>query len=76
MKTKILPIVIQAIKQRLLMVSKFKVGDKVRDIDFGYTGKINNIDTSKQNPYQVEIIESDWIFTFWFAEEDLELINE
>ncbi|MCG5370109.1 hypothetical protein L7834_010495 [Providencia rettgeri] len=55
---------------------KFKVGDKVRDIDFGYTGKINNIDTSKQNPYQVEIIESDWIFTFWFAEEDLELINE
>ncbi|WP_277850531.1 hypothetical protein [Moellerella wisconsensis] len=55
---------------------KFKVGDKVRDIDFGYTGKIKNIDTSKQNPYQVEIIESDWIFTFWFAENDLEVINE
>ncbi|EUD08847.1 hypothetical protein [Providencia alcalifaciens] len=55
---------------------KFIIGDNVRDIDFGYKGKIKNIDTSKQNPYQVEIIESDWIFTFWFAENDLELINE
>lgn len=58
------------------LIMKFKVGDKVRDIDFGYKGKIKNIDASKQNPYQVEIIESDWIFTFWFAEDDLELINE
>lgn len=55
---------------------KFKVGDKVRDVDFGYVGKIKNINTSKINPYQVEIIEADWIFKFWFAENDLELINE
>ncbi|EPU3839114.1 hypothetical protein ACVWU7_002697 [Providencia stuartii] len=55
---------------------KFIIGDKVRDKEFGYTGTIKNIDTSKQNPYQVEIIESDWEFTFWFAEEDLELIND
>ncbi|HEJ9402989.1 hypothetical protein JEP44_09160 [Proteus mirabilis] len=55
---------------------KFKVSDRVRSIDYGYEGKIKNIDSNKKNPYQVEIIESDWIFTFWFAEEDLELINE
>ncbi|MCW4527087.1 hypothetical protein OLZ43_008735 [Proteus mirabilis] len=55
---------------------KFNVGDKVRDVGFGYVGEIKNIDTSKQNPYQVEIIEIDWIFTFWFAENDLELIDE
>lgn len=55
---------------------KFKVGDKVRDVDFGYVGEIKNINTSKINPYQVEIIEADWIFKFWFAENDLELINE
>ncbi|MEX6112423.1 hypothetical protein AB6G07_03050 [Providencia stuartii] len=55
---------------------KFKVGDKVRDKEFSYTGTIKNIDSSKQNPYQVEIIEADWIFTFWFEENNLEIINE
>ncbi|MCR4178822.1 MULTISPECIES: hypothetical protein [Providencia] len=55
---------------------KLKVGDKVRSKEFDYTGTIKNIDSKKQNPYQVEIIEPDWIFTFWFAENYLELINE
>ncbi|HHR6545407.1 TPA: hypothetical protein ACS8C5_001466 [Providencia alcalifaciens] len=55
---------------------KFIIGDKVRDKEFCYIGTIKNIDYSKQNPYQVEVIEPDWIFTFWFAEDDLELINE
>lgn len=55
---------------------KFIIGDKVRVKEFDYTGTVKNIDANKLAPYQLEIIEVDWIFTFWLSEDELELINE
>lgn len=55
---------------------KFIIGDKVRVKEFDYTGAVKNIDANKLATYQLEIIEVDWIFTFWFSEDELELINE
>ncbi|MEQ5536300.1 hypothetical protein ABN309_05665 [Providencia rettgeri] len=55
---------------------KFIIGDNVKVKEFDYTGSVKNIDANTLAPYQFEIIEVDWIFTFWRSEDELELTNE
>ncbi|KLN96154.1 hypothetical protein VK86_11300 [Moellerella wisconsensis] len=55
---------------------KFKVGDKVNVKEFNCTGTVIGIYSNELYPYLLEIIEGYFIFTFYFPENDLELINE